>query len=286
MRVVLSAYFASCRPHLTLRPPRLRRYIHGNQLNGTIPSSLGSFTALQVLCVPSPVVLPLEALTLRAYTQMAPNKPADRHHPAEPRQSHFAEIPVRASLHGCRVWAFGCFCCLAPLTRACTHARRALFQNPPTGQLNGTIPSTLGNLTSLIELCVPPACMPPALDTTYSLHACAQNAPQQHVDRHRAVKSQRIDHADYAVRAPCTLPPAPVAHSLAPRSWLNVNQLSGTLPSSLSSLTRVTTLCVHSPAFRARPHRLHWSIDSHARHAYARDSHSSQATQRQRPVRR
>ena len=124
------------------------RHLFFNHLSGTIPSSLGSLTALQVLCAPPCIVShsPDAESLLASPSQRPRDKPAERHSPDQPGQPHCADESVRAS---CIIVSFISVDTESLL--ACTHARRSLATN----QLSGTLPSSLGSLTTLQYLCVP-----------------------------------------------------------------------------------------------------------------------------------
>ena len=110
---------------------RARRDLHSNQLSGSLPSSLGSMTGLQYMCV---VVLSVSALARGTTTALRDvcvlsSAAGVRHRPIVawlPSQSRLTRVP------------------------AVLRARRELYSN----QLSGSLPSSLGSLPALTRLCV------------------------------------------------------------------------------------------------------------------------------------
>ena len=176
-------------------PRSVRSILANNTLNGTIPTSLGSLTALKQLCVP-------------AYDAAASY------------YCHCAELRwpacVRSSLSGNQLSGsipsslgnltqLMYLCVPRGRTGAC-RSRAMLMKCPACvcswiadTQLSGSIPSSLGNLTQLLYLCVPrerrSRCAVPACSAK-ALCLCSQLSLQQHAQRYHSVQLGQSDFAD------------------------------------------------------------------------------------------
>ena len=127
-------------------PSFIIRWLHFNQLSGSIPSSLGSNTALQQLCVRCVLVVCFAHMPHRKAQrcQRTQQQPAHRHHPGKYWQPECAHWTVRAR------HTVQCGQLAAPLKSSASCDKSFLDNN----QLTGTIPATLSNLTTLTQLCV------------------------------------------------------------------------------------------------------------------------------------
>ena len=129
------------------------------------------------------------------------------------------------------------------LRRCAVCARSGLYNT----QLSGSIPSSFSSLTALQSLCVRRRLL-------FALHGakalpfmCPQLSLQQPAQWHPAIEPGQSDCAAILVRAPsCCCVHCTVLRRCAEcaRSGLSSNQLSGSIPSSLNSLTVLVQMCV------------------------------------------
>ena len=243
----------ACRSRAMLMkcPACVCSWIADTQLSGSIPSSLGNLTQLMYLCVPrerrSRCAVPAcSAKALCLCSQLSLQQHAQRYRSVQHRQSHYLDGSVRPSAPAswmdarCDRTTLMCHACV----------RSGLHNN----ELSGSIPSSLGNLTQLLYLCVPrerrSRCAVPACSAK-ALCLCSQLSLQQHAQRYRSVQHRQSHYLDGSVRpsAPASWMDARcdrttlMCHACV-RSELNNNELSGSIPSSLGSLTALTYLCV------------------------------------------
>jgi len=122
----------------------LTRALGSNLLSGTIPSSIGSLSALVNLCVWAVRHAPnLFQHTGTPATQTAAVQQARRHNPGSTRAAVQLDVFVRptAALR-CNVLFFG-------------QPQLTVTRQLNTNLLTGNIPDVLSQLTALVQLCVP-----------------------------------------------------------------------------------------------------------------------------------
>jgi hypothetical protein len=129
------------------------------------------------------------------------------------------------------------------LRRCAVCARSGLLYN----QLSGSIPSSLGSLTALQELCVRRCC---CCLHGMVLRRCAVCARSYlHVNQLSGTIPSSLGSLtglqQLCVRRVADRPCTALRRPACAFSYLNDNQLSGTIPSSLGSLTGLQNLCVH-----------------------------------------
>ena len=129
------------------QPVCVRSNLGGNQLNGTIPSFLGSLTGLTALCVPC--------------RSFAASLAAETAHPACVRSDlSYNQLSgtIPSSMGSLTALQQLCVCAalpsLAMLAAELTHPGCAC-SHLDDNQLSGTIPSSVGSLTAMTWLCVP-----------------------------------------------------------------------------------------------------------------------------------
>ena len=175
------------------------RYLSSNQLNGTIPSELGQLTNLNELCFPF-------VYRLFYHTQGSIRQPIEWY------DSLYTWPVVKSGAIVC----FNMF-----ITHFNTH--RYLWDN----LLSGTIPSSLGQLAALNEMCV--------ITVFY------------YFTTHRDLSSNQLSGTipshlgSFQIFIKCVFQLF-ITHFTTHR-YLEYNQLNGTIPSELGQLSYINVLC-------------------------------------------